>query len=88
VTEMGGEKFLQPKAMKDMKFVGHSLKSIVNFTAEYRCYVMIICLYYFYICNCNVILMYYILGLVYETGLLTYLTTDKTTGTTSLLWKS
>ena len=30
-----GEKFLQPKKLKDMKFVSHSLSAIVSFTLEY-----------------------------------------------------
>ena len=30
-----GEKFLQPKKLKDMKFVSHSLRAIVSFTLEY-----------------------------------------------------
>ena len=35
VTKEDGRKMLQPKIVKDMKFVGHSLNSITNFTIEY-----------------------------------------------------
>ena len=35
MTELAGKAILQPRPLKDMKFVGHTLKSITNFSQQY-----------------------------------------------------